>query len=213
MSCTIYFIRHGQSEGNLKRVFLGHTDLDLTPLGYEQAARTAEYLLTKQIDTVYSSDLKRAYNTCNEYLKLSGKIAVKECRLREIYAGKWENMCFDDIRTNFPESYNLWLEDIGNSHPDGGESPEMLLERVKAAVKDIAASNDGKSVAVFTHATVIRTFFNYAYGNRSENLKDLKWASNASVSSLSVDNGDYRVLSYGYDEFLGDTVSKIPTGK
>lgn len=212
MSCTIYFIRHGQSEGNLKRVFLGHTDLDLTPLGYEQAARTAEFLLTKQIDTVYSSDLKRAYNTCNEYLKVSGKTAVKDRRLREIYAGKWENMCFDDIRTSFPESYNLWLEDIGNSHPDCGESPEMLLERVKAAVKDIAASNDGKSVAIFTHATVIRTFFNYAYGNSSKELKDLKWASNASVSSLSVDNGDYRVLSYGYDEFLGDTVSKIPTG-
>ena len=37
MACTLLFIRHGQSLGNMVRSFLGHTDLDLSPLGYEQA--------------------------------------------------------------------------------------------------------------------------------------------------------------------------------
>ena len=89
MSCTLYFIRHGQSLGNMKKTFLGHTDLDLSDLGYRQAECTAKYLNSISIDTVYSSDLLRAYNTCNEFLKLSGKTAVKDQKLREIYAGDW----------------------------------------------------------------------------------------------------------------------------
>ena len=38
----IIFIRHGESLGNAKRMMLGHTDLDLSLLGYIQAKTTAE---------------------------------------------------------------------------------------------------------------------------------------------------------------------------
>ena len=34
----IFLVRHGQSIGNEKREFLGHTNKDLSALGYEQAA-------------------------------------------------------------------------------------------------------------------------------------------------------------------------------
>ena len=38
---NIYVIRHGQSQGNLNDWFVGHSDIDLTGLGYEQAELTA----------------------------------------------------------------------------------------------------------------------------------------------------------------------------
>ena len=44
MSTNLYFIRHGESEGNKIRAFLGHTDLDLTEKGHSQAQNTAEFL-------------------------------------------------------------------------------------------------------------------------------------------------------------------------
>ena len=59
----IYIIRHGESLGNKNRKFLGHTDLDLTDLGYAQALKTAECLASVPFDRIYSSDLIRAYNT------------------------------------------------------------------------------------------------------------------------------------------------------
>ena len=43
MKTHIYFIRHGQSEGNLKDLYLGHMDLDLSELGYRQAEKAIEY--------------------------------------------------------------------------------------------------------------------------------------------------------------------------
>lgn len=210
MSCTLYFIRHGQSLGNVAKTFLGHTDLDLSELGYLQAQSTAKFLLQKNIDTVYSSDLLRAYNTCNEYLKLSYKTAIKDRNLREIFAGSWENNTFDDLQTKFNDTYSVWLNDIGNAHPNNGESVKDLTERVIKCITKIAEENDGKRVAIFSHATVIRAFFNYAYGNSTDDMKNLRWASNASVSIAEFNNGTFKVIDYSIDDFLSDLKTSFP---
>ena len=63
MKTTLYLVRHGQSLGNLNEQMLGHTDLDLSELGYRQAAATFERLKDTHFDAVYSSPLQRAYNT------------------------------------------------------------------------------------------------------------------------------------------------------
>ena len=42
MKTKLYLIRHGQSQGNLLGLFLGHTDMDLTELGYRQAEMAAD---------------------------------------------------------------------------------------------------------------------------------------------------------------------------
>ena len=211
MSCRLYFIRHGQSLGNLDGVFLGHTDLDLSPLGYIQAKRTAEYLNNIHIDKVYSSDLLRAYSTCCEYLKVSGKTAEKCTGLREIFAGDWENHSFSDLQTIFADGYNIWLTDIGNSQPQNGESVKNLTNRAVKTVSKIAEENDGKTVAVFTHAAFIRSLFNYCYGNNLDEMKNLPWSTNASVSTLEYDNGNFKVIKYSEDEFLSDLKTKFPT--
>ena len=52
MDTLIYFIRHGQSLGNLSQIMLGHTDLDLSPLGYLQAEKTCEELSGVHFDAI-----------------------------------------------------------------------------------------------------------------------------------------------------------------
>ena len=210
MGCKIYFIRHGQSLGNLSGTFLGHTDLDLSPLGYMQAKRTAVYLADIHIDKVYSSDLLRAYNTCGEYLKICDIKPIISPKLREIYAGDWENTPFDVLQSKFKNTYNTWINDIGNSCPDNGESVKSLTERIVGYITDISNENDDKTVAVFTHATVIRAFFNFAYGNTVDQMKELRWATNASVSSVTFENGRFTVDEYGTDSFLNDLKTGFP---
>ena len=210
MSCTLYFIRHGQSLGNLNGIFLGHTDLDLSPLGYTQAKITAEFLNDIHIDKVYSSDLLRAYNTCCEYLKFTEVTAEKCTELREIYAGDWEGRSFTELQNKFCNSYDIWLNDIGKSKPDNGEPVQELLERVKNRITKIASDNDGKTVAIFTHATVIRSFFNFAYGKTIDEMKNLKWATNASVSVAKYDGGKFKVIDYSRDDFLNNFKTYFP---
>ena len=63
---TVLLIRHGQSVTNVTQVFTGHYDVPLSPLGQEQARRTAAYLRGHfAIDAIYASDLMRAMQTAH----------------------------------------------------------------------------------------------------------------------------------------------------
>jgi broad specificity phosphatase PhoE len=68
----IYVIRHGESVGNLHRICLGHTDLDITELGVKQAEKTAEALSGVDFAAIYASDLIRAVHTAEPHAKMRG---------------------------------------------------------------------------------------------------------------------------------------------
>lgn len=211
MSCKLLFIRHGQSLGNLNEVYLGHTDLDLSPLGVRQAEAVGDYLLNKHIDKVYCSDLLRAYHTSLPFCKESGIKPIKCTELREIFAGDWENQKFEYLINRYSKTYNIWRTDIGNAVPDNGEAVVHLFERIVSAVKSIALENDGKTIAIFTHATPIRAFFTYVNTGNVADMKFLDWASNASVSEVEFDSGKFKAIRYSFSDYLGDIATKLPT--
>lgn len=90
MKTTIYLVRHGQSVGNLRDQFIGHTDVELTDLGRQQAEMTAWYLKGIPADHIYSSDLTRAYETACTTAKVKNMPVIKSTGLREINGGQWE---------------------------------------------------------------------------------------------------------------------------
>ena len=59
----LILLRHGQSEGNLARIFQGQLDYPLTDKGREQARAARERLGDYTPDLLLSSPLKRAYET------------------------------------------------------------------------------------------------------------------------------------------------------
>ncbi len=206
----LYMIRHGESQANEKNVFLGFTDLDLTEKGKEQAKKTAAYLQNVGADAVYASDLLRAYHTAEATATLVGLPVQKTAGLREIFAGEWENQSFDDLEKRYAESYGVWIRDIGLSCPDGGESVEKLQQRVVAELESIAKANEGKTVLVFTHATPIRCFAAYCKKQSLAEMKTTPWAGNASVSVFTYENGEFSLVEYGVNDFLGDIATKLP---
>lgn len=66
----LVLIRHGQSEWNLKNLFTGWTDVDLTELGVEEAKKGGQVLKEEgySFDVAYTSVLKRAIKTLNYVL-------------------------------------------------------------------------------------------------------------------------------------------------
>lgn len=210
LSCKIYLIRHGQSLGNLNATFLGHTDLDLSPLGYSQAEMSCKYLLDKGIDVVYSSDLIRAFNTSKPLCDALGLKAIKNRNFREIYAGLWEGKTFNYLTETYPETYSVWRNDIGNAKIDDGETVQELYHRITTEIKKIASECDGKTVAIFTHATPIRALYCFCNGLSVTNMKDIGWCTNASVSTVRFSDGCFKMEQYGFDEFLGEMGTKLP---
>ena len=207
------FVRHGQSKTNLERIFAGHTDTVLTELGKEQAIKTAQFLSEYRIDAIYASDLTRAMQTAIPTAKEQGVPIIPREELREIYAGAWENLPYETLMRDFTKSYDMWRTDCGRAHPEEGESVVELSERIYREVDRIAKENEGKCVAVFSHATPIRLLRARWEGYPPEELSKVAFCSNASVSVVDyLENGTYRVHLCGYDGHQGDARTGLPKG-
>ena len=211
MHTTLLLIRHGQSQGNLTRRFAGHWDVPLTDLGLQQAQRTAEFILnTYSVDAVYCSDLSRAAQTGMAVAEKFNIPAIHDRNLREIHAGQWERHPLSQLEQDFPADYSLWLTDIGNSHPTGGESVAHLAQRIECTLRAIAEENPGKTVAIATHATPIRAMQCILSGQPISHMKNIPWASNASVTELFYEDGRFSLGRFSQDSHLGDLVSALP---
>ena len=201
---TLILLRHGESEGNKAAWFAGSTDVPLTDRGRQQAKMASEYLKQYKIDTIYASDLQRAYDTALPTAKSQGLSIIPDKFLREIDAGEWEGMLYEDIVKKFGENYNLWLTDIGNAKTDGGESVAELYARITREIQKIADENEGKTVCIATHATPIRMFQCYALGEPAAYAAHVPWVPNASVTVYTYDEGKYTLVCEGVNSYLGN---------
>lgn len=189
MKTTIIMIRHGESASNRSRIFTGQSNTPLTDLGKHQAELAATALSDVKIDKIYASDLLRAYNTALPVAKAHGLTIEKSEGLREIYAGLWEGLHYDEIGVKFPEDYANWRRDIGTSRCTGGESIVELYDRVVTEVLRIVKENEGKTVCLASHATPVRAVCAYASGIEAKDLANEPFPGNASISILEYEDG------------------------
>lgn len=197
MKTTLYIVRHGHSMGNLTKTFYGHYDGELTDVGHAQAKRVAEYFKDKAVDAVYSSDLRRAVNTVKPTADAKSLTVIGDKRLREIYAGKWENRKIAELLEEYPTEYDIWRNDKANSVCTDGESVRELQKRIFDAVTDIATKNDGKSIVVATHATPIWTLKPSFLNLPLESMNGSEYVPNASITVTVYENGRWTLDTYG----------------
>lgn len=207
----LLLIRHGQSVSNVRGVFTGHLNLELTELGHRQAQLTAEFIMANyRIDAVYASDLCRAADTGQAVAEPLGLPLHTDTRLREIYAGIWEGRSFDELTADFP-AYAVFRGDIGACQTDGGESVAQLSARVLEAFTQIAKDNEGKTVVIATHATPIRAIMTHCLGRSLAEMKDVAWVTNASVTEVIYENGRMQLGKACQDAHLGELTSRFPS--
>ena len=146
ITIKIILVRHGQSIGNQSRIFLGHTDLDLSDLGYKQAECTAEHLKNEKIDYIFSSDLIRAYYTAIPHAKIRNMPVRSDKNLREAYVGAWEGMNVDDILQKWGREVfvNQWKNNFGLFQFPDGESIKGAGQRFYNELMLICSRIDSK---------------------------------------------------------------------
>ena len=210
MKTKIIMIRHGESQSNKERIFTGQTNTPLTALGAHQAELAAKALADTKIDKIYASDLIRAYDTAAPVAKTHGLVTEKNEKLREIFAGGWEGLHYEEIGVRFSEDDSHWKENIGTSRCTGGESVAELYERVVSEVLRLAKENEGRTICLATHATPVRAVCAYASGIKAENLKDEPFPGNASISIFEYENGKLTAIKKGSTDHLCGLETFLP---
>lgn len=206
----LLLIRHGYSKANQLNLFLGHGNVDLTEQGRLQAQKTAQFLIDTHIDAIYSSDLDRAMQTAEYTAKLKNLPIIKDEGLREIKAGDWDFLSFDEIKKRYLKEFNTWCNDVEKVRCPNGESFLELQDRVFKTIEKIAKNNPDKTIAIFSHATSIKSFSTKIENISGLAANDYPYPSNASVTTATYQNGTFNLLQFSRDDFLSDLSTNLP---
>ena len=153
----VYLIRHGLPDfPGGKGMCLGTTDIPMGEAGLSQAAQMAKRL--PPVTAVFSSPLARAVQTAQT---IDIPITVLD-DLREMYAGAWDGLTFEEIRQQYPELYAARAKDMTIPLP-GAENHAEALARFTAAMEQAASLAPG-DFAVVAHGGIIAQFLQQISG-------------------------------------------------
>ncbi|MBC7087718.1 MAG: histidine phosphatase family protein [Tissierellales bacterium] len=180
----IIFIRHGETEDNIKRV-LSKDDVLLTKRGEEQIKKIKPLVEELEYENVYISPLKRTIQT-SEILGIDG---IMEERVKEIDFGIFKGLGYEEFMKVYPEEGKKWISDLKNYQIPNGESLKMTYERVVDFLEDII--KEDKNMLVITHEGIIKLAFSWVFD--SDDYFNKFIASNGSINIISV-NKDYKFI-------------------
>ena len=229
MAGKLLLCRHGQSDWNLKNLFTGWKDVDLTEQGNREAIDAGRLLreLEYDFDIAYTSVLKRAIRTLwhiTDQMDLMWIPVVRDWRLNERHYGALQGLNKPETAAKYgDEQVHIWrrsydippppMADDDERHPrfdpryrgvenlPGAESLKLTLERVMPSWDELIAPDlkAGKNVLISAHGNSLRAL-----------VKMLDDVSDDDITQFNIPTGI--PLAYELDddlkplsrEFLGD---------
>ncbi len=163
MDRLLVLVRHGQSDWNLKNLFTGWKDPDLTEQGVAEARAAGRRLKAAGIDfdVAYTSALTRAQHTCRLLLEEIGRPGLDTIRdqaLNERDYGDLSGLNKDEARVKWgDEQVHLWRRSY-DVPPPGGESLKDTVARVLPyfCVEILPRVLRGERVLVAAHGNSLR---------------------------------------------------------
>jgi broad specificity phosphatase PhoE len=155
----LYLVRHGENLANLTKEFsYRKVDYSLTPKGELHAAQTADLLADKGIAAIYSSPLRRAYETAAALAARLGQEVVVLEQFRELNVGDLEGQPpTPEAWTAHNEVLRAWRRGELDTAFPGGENFWSVWTRVSDGYRQIVATYPHDAVAIFAHGGVFAT--------------------------------------------------------
>ncbi|MBA7532219.1 Phosphoserine phosphatase 1 [subsurface metagenome] len=122
----LLLVRHGKTRGEGSRYY-GHIDIGLSQEGVKQVEILRGRLAAENLNTVYSSDLKRAFDTA-EIIATAHKLKVIPCSdLRELDFGELADMTFEEMK----ERYHGATKFLSGQHLDMSAPGKRFVAEVQ----------------------------------------------------------------------------------
>lgn len=194
---VLYFVRHGETEWNVKKKIQGKADIPLNKNGLRQASALADYLVQEQLRVVcaYTSPQFRAVQTAQIAADALGIECVSMSGLREMDMGEWEGSNWDTIAETYGETYTYWDEHRRYTHTPGGESYDEVLGRTLMALKEII-EHERENVLIVSHSAVLMALRCYLAKKPFEEMVSHFKTRNAEVVRISAENVKEAIARY-----------------
>ena len=197
MTATFLLIRHA-AHIHLDRLLSGRmAGVPLSEAGHAQAARLGERLAGEGIDRVVCSPLDRTRATA-EAIGTVRDVAVEPLdALIEIDMGEWTGRGIADLHGD--PAWTAWNTRRGTARIPGGESMAEAQARIVAALSELADGSDGQTIAVVSHADMIKSVVAHVLGLPLDKLLQFD-VSPASVTRIVWGDWGTRLMSLNETE-------------
>ena len=161
--------RHGQTNSNIRGLWVGSGDDPLNDTGRKQAVELAQSLSDFKFDFILSSDKRRAMETAMTVSKtLNIPVLGHHSTLRDREYGELEGLTTEQIR----EKYGVEMKSLSREIDDLGstETVSSVMMRVRDFVNTATDAFNGKRLIVITHGAFIRSFYEL-YVGKSDGIR------------------------------------------
>jgi probable phosphoglycerate mutase len=193
---VFYFIRHGQTDLNLRGIVQGRgVNSPLNANGLKQAEAFFEAYRNVPFDKIYTSTLLRTHQTVAPFVKLG--IPFEELvGLDEISWGIYEGKEQDEgVMTGFNNLVNSWKNNQLDMAIQNGESPNTLVRRQKEAVDYMLQQPDENTVLVCMHGRALRILLCHLTDVPVCKMDDFPHTTTA-LYVLEYDDGKFTIVDH-----------------
>ena len=201
---TLYFVRHGETEANVKGILAGSkTDTKLTDNGIKGAKATGDALKNIAFNLVYTSELSRTKDTA-KYILGENKNKVPDesvsKALNDIYVGELEGLSREEVLQKYPDynedTYYGKISDSKFVSPIGATSKYKIVQSYKSALYSIISSAPNDSNVLIVGHGALAWMFNTLFPNE---VSETSFLDNTSITVLKYNKGKYEMEAYNAD--------------
>jgi len=185
-STNVFFVRHGQTDFPLDRIYCdGKEDPALNTEGLYQAKSAAVALKSQGISKIYASPAKRTQMTAQQISEVTGLPIETKPEWVERRFGIWEGLYFHEIEGQYPELYKKWKQDNVGFTPEDGETIHNVESRLESSLNHIIEKHLGETIVIVSHVGPIRVCLCKSLNIPIENYRQIR------VDYASISRVDY----------------------
>lgn len=196
----LVIVRHGQSEWNLKNLFTGWSDVELTLTGEHEAEYAGIVLRPYHFDVAFTSALRRAQHTLNIILSQTGLTipVIKDQALNERNYGALQGLNKAEVGEKYGAHQLIAWRRSYTEVPPGGESLENTYQRVIPYYEQFIQPElkAGKNVLIVAHGNSLRALMMYLEKISPEDIAHVDLATGA--PRLYEFSGELDLISVSY---------------
>lgn len=188
MNTIVYLIRHGSTEWTEEDRFSGISDIPLSTTGLHQAQMLSQSIFRSsiQIESIYSSPLKRCIETANAISNCYNISSQILNEFRELDYGVWEGLSRREIISDYYNDFQAWQENPFLNSPTGGESGKEVIKRVLPIFKGLMQKHKGQAFVIVAHKALNRLILCWALGIPYENYRKKLVQHPACINVLKI---------------------------
>mgnify|MGYP000017231777 CR=1 FL=1 len=193
----IYIVRHGETVWNEKKLLQGRTDIELNEKGRELARITGENLKSTDFDLVYSSPLKRAYETAQLIVGKRNIPIIKNDLIMEMCFGDWEGKNMSELLKDDSQDFRFFFKQPQLYHPIGnGESFEELCSRASKFMTDYVEplATRYSRIMVVAHGAINKAMMMHVKKHQMKDFWSGGLQQNCNVIMLDYSVGTYNII-------------------